>query len=103
MSFAEGFDIGYLKVYSERNEDIFLSVTPRMRLGPGIQRDGITSPRMTDPHTVPFVMEKIKVPGGQSQFNDRDYPPTTNPHVQRAGTWTLFEHVKKFHEVHGKD
>lgn len=98
MSFAEGFDIGYLRVFPERGEDVFLSVTPRMRLGPGIQRDGITPPRMTDPHTVRFVVGR-----GGTLLNRQAYPATTNAYVQRAGTRTLYEHVQKFHEEHGKD
>jgi hypothetical protein len=98
MSFSEGFDIGYLKVSADRQEDIFLSVTPQMRLGPGIQRDGVTAPRMTDPHTVPFVMGR-----GIPPLDARDFPATTNAYVQRAGTWTLFEHVYRFVEKHGKD
>jgi len=98
MSFAEGFDIGYLKISAERQENVFLSVTPSMRLGPGIQRDGITAPRMTDPHTVPFV-----VGTGDVSLKDRDYPATTNAYVQRAGTRTLFEHILKFHKDHGAE
>lgn len=99
MSFSEGFDIGYLKVSADRQENIFLSVTPQMRLGPGIQRDGVTAPRMTDPHTVPFVMTGNGLP----LHNAHDFPATTNAYVQRAGTWTLFEHLFRFHEKHGKD
>src|SRR6266540_4273766 len=97
MSFAEGFDIGYLKVLAEQGEDVFLSVTPHLRHGPGIQRDGITAPRMTDPHTVPFVM------GNRLPLSEREHPQTTNSYVQRAGTWTLFEHVQRFHEKHGQE
>lgn len=96
MSFSEGFDIGYLKVAAKNQENVFLSVTPTMQLGPGIQRDGITAPRMTDPHTIPFLM-------GPGHFERREYPATTNAYVQRAGTWTLFEHVKNFQIKHGKD
>ncbi|WP_022663623.1 hypothetical protein [Desulfospira joergensenii] len=98
MSFAEGFDIGYLKVFANRREEVFLSVTPNFRLGPGIQRDGITSPRMTDPHTVPFVMGR-----DEDALSVRDYPATTNAFVQRAGTRTLFEHVYEFKKKYGED
>ncbi len=96
MSFSEGFDIGYLKVFEAQQEQIFLSVTPRMQRGPGIQRDGVTPPRMTDPHTIPFVMHGIGHP-----LDSQLYPPSTNAFVQRAGTWTLFEHLSDFCQKHG--
>ncbi len=95
MSYSECFDIGYLKVSEERGENIFLSVTPNMRLGPGIQRDGISSPKMTDPHTVPFVMDQHLRVDLKSPL---ELPATDNAWVQRAGTWTLFDHIKNFHE-----
>jgi hypothetical protein len=98
MSFAESFDIGYLKVFANRHEDVFLSVTPNMRLGPGIQRDGVTAPRMTDPHTIPFAV------GTSGQvLNKEHYPATTNAFIQRAGTRTLFEHIQEFIHCHGKE
>jgi len=37
------------------DEHLFLSVSPGLEHGPGIQRDGISNPRMTDPHSVPAV------------------------------------------------
>lgn len=98
MSFSEGFDIGYLKIFADRKEDIFLSITPNMQYGPGIQRDGLTPPKMTDPHTVPFVVGK-----NIELKNKRDFPPTTKAFVQRAGTWTLFNHVKNFYDTYNDD
>lgn len=98
MSFSERFDIGYLKIAAESGEEVFLSVTPSMRLGPGIQRDGVTPPRMTDPHTVRFVVGQ----NGHAE-DPHEFPPTTNAYVQRAGTWTLFDHVRHFVESRGQE
>lgn len=92
MSYSEAFDIGYLKAHPNNKEEVFLSVTPNMRYGPGIQRDGITVPRMTDPHTVSFVMDGIN----ENPKDIKDYPATENAYVQRAGTWSLFDHVSQF-------
>jgi hypothetical protein len=96
MSFAEDFAIGYLKVSDYRNEEIFLSATPHMCYGPGIQRNGLTEPKMTDPHTVPLVVD-----GKCDRVDLKKFPATTNPFVQRAGTWTLFDHVVNFIDSHG--
>ncbi|MCK4999578.1 MAG: hypothetical protein KAS23_08580 [Anaerohalosphaera sp.] len=96
MSYSEKFDIGYLKIRPDKKEEVFLSVTPNMQYGPGIQRDGITNPRMTDPHTVSYVMDGID----QQPEDKNRYPATENAYVQRAGTWSLFDHVKKFIKDH---
>ncbi|MCK5129509.1 MAG: hypothetical protein KAQ68_06645 [Clostridiales bacterium] len=96
MSYSEAFNIGYLKVHPSKKEEVFVSVTPCMRYGPGIQRDGITTPRMTDPHTVDFVMHSIE----QRPKDKKDFPATENAFVQRAGTWSLFDHVSEFIDQH---
>ena len=79
MAKNEKFEIGFLKTIKSK-EDLFLSVTPGLEHGPGIQRDGITMPRMTDPHSSTYVC------------NANDFQPltdlssTTDPFVQRAGS-----------------
>jgi|SRR5687767_1444335 hypothetical protein len=96
MSKDEKFSIGFLKI-SDQNEHLFLSITPGFEHGPGIQRDGITEPRMTDPHSVPFVCEAM----GFQHTNGLEH--TTNPFIQRAGTWTLYHHLKAFIEKRGNE
>ncbi len=98
MSYSEIFNIGYLKTYSKFNEEIFLSVTPNFYSGPGIQRDGLTAPRMIDPHTVQQVWG-----ANVGAYNNANLPETTNPYIQRAGTWTIFQHVNNFIENYGSD
>jgi hypothetical protein len=100
MSEAQTFNIGYLKMSGAAGEEVFLSFAPALRCGPGIQRDGLTPPRMTDPHTVRVVMQetcKLDV-----ETRDR-LPEATDPFVQRAGTWTLFQHAWHFVREHGSD
>lgn len=99
MSFSETFNIGYLKTSSASNEEIFISVTPNFYFGPGIQRDGFTAPRMIDPHTVKSIM----LGRGLQPKPKKELPPTANPYVQRAGTWTLFNHVNQFIRKYGKN
>lgn len=98
MSWGQTFRTGYLRVSLQHCEEVFLSVTPNFERGPGIQRDGISQPRMTDPHTVQKCVGPDNFPEDPS-----DLPATTNPYVQRAGTWTLFHHVQNFIERHGKE
>ena len=84
------FNTGSLTL-DAKTELIFVSVTPDYQKGPGIQRDGITPPRMQDPHAVPDItlprLHQIAVRGLDS---------TTNAYEQRAGTWTLYHHLKEF-------
>jgi len=91
------FNTGSLTLDTEK-EHIFVSVTPDYQKGPGIQRDGITPPRMQDPHAVPDIMYnrlgQIAIPGLDS---------TTNAYEQRAGTWTLYHHLKEFCAQRGQD
>lgn len=79
-------------------EHIFLSVTPYYQKGPGIQRDGITSPRMQDPHAV----DDITLPLLHG-FAIHGLQDTTNAYEQRAGTWTLYHHLKEFCDQQGQD
>ncbi len=95
MAHSRRFSIGFLKV-TDNKEEVFVSVTPGFEHGPGILRDGITSPSMTDPHTVPFVCHSRGI-----QTKDR-LPRTTDAYVQRAGTWTLYKHLKEFDDKLGK-
>lgn len=89
MARTERFNLGFL-LLDMSQEELFLSVSPAFEHGPGIQRDGITAPRMTDPHAVPrirnyFQLGEIPKP-----------PPATDPYVQRAGTWTVYHHLERF-------
>jgi hypothetical protein len=79
---TERFNIGFL-LLDKLREDLFLSVTPGFEHGPGIQRDGITPPRMRDPHSVPRIMNPLSLP------LHRNLRPTTDPYAQRAGTWPV--------------
>jgi hypothetical protein len=101
MSTSNVFQTGYLKLSAQRGEEIFLSVTPGFERGPGIERDGITLPRMADPHTIQRVMREKKLHA--SDYPTADFPFTTNAWVQRAGTWTLFNHLQRFLAEHGED
>ncbi|NCS29197.1 MAG: hypothetical protein GPJ18_11730 [Microcystis aeruginosa F13-15] len=91
------FNTGSLTLDTEK-EQLFVSVTPDYQKGPGIQRDGITSPRMQDPHAVQDIMfprlTRTAIPGLDS---------TTNAYEQRAGTWTLYHHLKEFCAQRGED
>ncbi len=97
MSSSKRFSTGYLHTVESRREEVFLSVTPDFELGPGIDRDGISLPHMSDPHTVDYVTGGRGC-GSQAQ---QEYPDTTAAYVQRAGTWTLFHHVKDFCDRYG--
>jgi len=96
MSEGKTFRTGFVRISLAEHEDVFLSVTPGFELGPGIQRDGISDPRMHDPHTVQPCMRTIHK---QPLVG---LPQTTNPFVQRAGTWTLFHHAQEFLKKHGE-
>jgi hypothetical protein len=98
MAQSQHFDIGFL-ITEGKDEHAFLSVTPGFEHGPGIQRDGITSPRMTDPHSVRAVTNGF----GLHNESWKNLPATTNPFVQRAGTWTLYHHLKRFVQTYGKE
>ena len=93
MAKTERFNIGFLLLDKPR-EDLFLSVTPGFEHGPGIQRNGITPPRMRDPHSVPRIMNPLSLPV-------HNLDETTDPYAQRAGTWTLYHHVKRFLKYRG--
>ncbi len=95
MALSEKFSIGFLKV-TDSSEQMFVSVTPGFEHGPGIQRDGITSPRMRDPHSIPFVCHSRDIE------TNHNLKSTTNPYIQRAGTWTLYKHLKEFNNNLGK-
>ena len=94
MPINERFSISFLKT-TKPDESMFVSVTSGFEHGPGIKRDGITPPRMNDPHSIPYICNSRNLP-----FNSR-LPETTNAYIQRAGTWTLFHHLKEFHETLG--
>ncbi|CCI00725.1 hypothetical protein [Microcystis aeruginosa] len=91
------FNTGSLTL-DAKTEQLFVSVTPDYQKGPGIQRDGITPPRMQDPHAVGDItlprLHQIAVRGLDS---------TTNAYEQRAGTWTLYHHLKEFCDQRGQD
>lgn len=95
MSLCQTFRTAYLRTATPNREEIFVSVTPRFERGPGIRRDGLTEPRMKDPHSISYVL------GHQPPAKWRDLPPTSDPFVQRAGTWTIFHHVKQFCDCFG--
>ena len=79
------FDLGFC-ILGEPDERLFLSVTESFVHGPGIHRDGLREPWMLDPHHL------------------RDDGRTTkHAYLQRAGTWTIYHHLKRFHEKMGKD
>lgn len=91
---SERFDLGYSAVPVPK-QHVFLSVTPGFEFGPGIQRDGLTAPRMADPHGNGQVCEAAGI------NPVRDLDPTTDRFLQRAGTWTLYQHLKRFKEQRG--
>lgn len=96
MATSEQFSTGYT-ILDDPDEHVFLSVTPAFEHGPGIQRDGISAPRMKDPHSV------TRVTGYYSLENHSHLPSTTNAFSQRAGTWTLYHHLKEFVRKRGND
>ncbi|HET8774715.1 MAG TPA: hypothetical protein VFP80_13015 [Thermoanaerobaculia bacterium] len=92
MSTSNCFNTGFL-VSDQPDEEVFLSVTPGLEGGPGIERDGVTYPRMQDPHTIDGVRSQHGL--------DPDPQPsrmTTDAWEQRAGTWTVYQHVREFME-----
>jgi hypothetical protein len=89
MSHSERFSISFLKAHGNK-ENMFISITPGFERGPGIKRDGITPPRMNDPHSIPFVCMP------RSLSHDDRLAETTDAFIQRAGTWTLYHHLKEF-------
>lgn len=91
------FNVGYVKYDQAKNEDLFLSVTPGFEHGPGIQRDGISEPYMTDPHCVAYVCN------ARDLKRKGDVAKTTDAFLQRAGTWTIYNHLKRFHDTKGQD
>lgn len=91
------FSVGYARYTESVDADLFLSVTHGFEWGPGIQRDGITSPHMTDPHCVGAVCDARKLP------LKNGHPHTENPYLQRAGTWTIYRHLLNFQDTLGKD
>jgi hypothetical protein len=90
MQKHDAFSIGFFR--TAKHEHMFLSVTPGFECGPGILRDGITKPRMTDPHHVSYIRHAFQLPHEEGT----EVHQTENPHLQRAGTWTLYNHVKEF-------
>jgi hypothetical protein len=76
------FDLGYC-ILNAGSEHLFLSVTQKFEYGPGIHRDGKSEPRMLDPHVL-----------GSGKM-------TAHAFVQRAGTWTIYHHVKHFVQLMG--
>lgn len=97
MPITRQFGISFF-ITQGQTEHLFLSVTNGFEHGPGIQRDGLTAPRMRDPHSVAAVV-------GSRGLNGREWrnlPITTDAFVQRAGTWTLYHHLKRFNERYGK-
>ena len=90
MSFSQRFNTAYVRLSSAQNEDLFLSVTPGFERGPGIRRDGLTEPRMKDPHSIEYILGSASHTMAKTrQLAWRDLPPSTDPFVQRAGTWTI--------------
>ena len=55
MSFSEGFDIGYLKIYANKNEEVFLTITPNLRYGPGISVTAFRMRFVSFARTHPFM------------------------------------------------
>jgi len=98
---SQHFDISF-STTDGPDEHMFLSVTPGFEHGPGIQRDGISNPRMTDPHKVAAVLNSHRL--DKEKIGSDKLPDTTiDPFVQRSGTWTLYHHLKHFFLTHGDD
>ncbi|MDJ0731123.1 MAG: hypothetical protein QNJ33_14140 [Crocosphaera sp.] len=100
MATSKVFNTGYFSISTDK-EHLFLSVTPSCKHGPGIQRDGVTLPRMKDPHSIPSVLNEgighLHLPYGH-QLED-----TTNAFEQRVGTWTIYHHLKEFIDTKGEE
>ncbi len=94
MARSSRFSISFLKL-TGACEHMFISVTPGFEHGPGIKRDGITSPRMRDPHSIAFVCQPRQL------SHNNDLSDTIDPYIQRAGTWTLYQHLKEFCKRNG--
>ena len=101
------FDLGFC-ILDEQTDHVFLSVTDGFEHGPGIHRDGISEPWMLDPHAVQRIRKnrnvhepKLARSGTQNPRSLRPGTTTTNPYVQRAGTWTIYHHLKHFHDALG--
>lgn len=97
MSVSQTFRTAYLRTSATMGEDAFLSVTPNFDRGPGVRRDGLTEPRMRDPHNIAYVCGKAL------PIDWHELPDTIDPYVQRAGTWTPFHHVRDFCRKHGNE
>jgi len=95
MPMSRQFEIGYF-VTQDPREHLFLSVSEGFEHGPGIVRDGVSDPHMSDPHSIAAVMHHFCLPR-------HELPATTVPQIQRAGTWTLYHHLKRFCEQQGRD
>ena len=96
MPRSQQFNIGFT-ISDTSEEHLFLSVSRGFEHGPGIQRDGISSPRMTDPHSVDAVTNALRIDTSSIPL----LRPTTDPFIQRAGTWTLYDHLRTFVQTHG--
>ena len=103
MAKSEIFNTGDFRIDITK-EHLFLSVTPAFKQGPGIKRDGVTLPRMKDPHSISEVTgdalgktpnEIFHLPLDQN-LNLKD---TTNALEQRAGTWTIYHHLNEFYRA----
>jgi hypothetical protein len=94
MSTSNCFNTGFF-VADRQDEDVYLSVTKGFEGGPGIERDGVTSPRMQDPHTVQAIRDEFGLPPAQPEPR-----LTTDAWEQRAGTWTVYHHVQRFMDQH---
>lgn len=93
---SDAFSTGYVKYDLGSGEDFFLSVTPGFELGPGIQRDGVLAPHMTDPHCVGRVCDARRL---RDVLAPRQ---VISPYEQRAGTWTVYHHLKHFTDTLGR-
>lgn len=87
---SKTFASGYLKLSVPDEAELFLSVTPGFEYGPGIERDGVTEPRMTDPRSVDHVCDTLDEPVRHG------LPPITDPNLQRLGTWSVHRHLQRF-------
>lgn len=88
---SEKFSTGYFEFEIIPGvAEIFLSVTPELKYGPCIRRDGFTDPVMNHPEDV--IKKKPEI---------RDN--ITHPNEQRACTWTIYRHLKNFNEKMGDE
>jgi hypothetical protein len=93
MSKSDCFNTGFF-VMEQPHEDVFLSVSPGFEWGPGIERDGLTQPRMLDPHSLAHICELANCDPIEPRL-------TTDGFEQRAGTWTVYHHLKRFIAARG--